>query len=220
MPSNKELEQQLKESNESVADLGAKLDKVVASTNDALEGIEEKIDSNQSAILQAIQAQASNNPVSIKHVGQSEPMEQSLGEEHVAEFSTVDGDAVIEVPKLTDVSSPEFRTKLNMLEFNKEPVTIMAHSTSDSQADARFDVSVNGHSFVFVPGEQQTVPRYIAEQLCRAKPVHYENQQYTLADGSLGFRYPTRKGLRYPFSVIEDRNPSGPAWLKNILAQP
>jgi len=192
-----------------------KLDKVVASTNDALTATNERIedvDSKLDQILKAI-----NNPVVIRDA--FEPMEQGLGEEGAAEAKEVDGSAVIEHPANVNPDSIEFKNKAAALAFMNEKVKIYIHDTAEKNADKVFEVAVNGVKRVFQRDQEYLVERKYVEGLARAKPIHYENVEYTMSNGERGVKWPTRRGLRYGFSVLEDTQ-NGKAWLKGVLAEP
>jgi hypothetical protein len=202
-PTNKQLAKQVED--QAVA-MTEKLDKVVESTNGALEDVHGKLDK----LLEFIS----------KKPGSMEPMEQSHGKGGDLKFDDEAKDATIVESRLQDVDSPEFKAKEAMMAFNEEPVTVMIHETSERDAQQLFDVSVNNLTVVFKRGETKTVRRKFVEQLARAKPVHYENQEYQRINGDVGVNYVAHRGLRFPFSVIEDRNPKGAAWIKAVLAQP
>jgi hypothetical protein len=116
------------------------------------------------------------------------------------------------------LEQPENKEKLDELAFMAEKVKIILHETSEPNADPVVMVSVNGRSRAFKRGVEYVVPRSYVGVLASAKPVHYTNEEYTLSDGSQGVRWPSRRGLRYPFGVIED-SPKGRAWLKRMLQQ-
>lgn len=193
-------------------ELTEKLDKVVASTNDAIEDLHGKIESMSDTILKAI-----NNPVVKRDV--FEPLEQDLGEDYIREASEVDGEAVIEVPTNLNPDSMEFGEKAAALKFMEEPVRIVIHDTSEKNADPVFDISVNGKKRIFVRGQEYIVPRKYVEGLARAKPISFTNEEYTKPNGQRDVRWPSHRGLRYGFSVVEDKNPKGKEWLKAVLAQ-
>lgn len=81
--------------------------------------------------------------------------------------------------------------------------------------DAR---KVNGRSQFFQRGTPQEVKRYFVERLARAKRTSYsQNLDERLGESMNNMQ--SRHALRYPFSVIEDKNPKGSAWLRQILAE-
>jgi hypothetical protein len=188
----------------SANDVAERLDRVVDSTNDALSAI--------SAQLSAL-TQAMNRPAASPR-NEFDAAAQFGTQESVAEFGD---DGVLARPRLEDVNSPEFKAKADQMAFMNEMVTIHVHETSERDADQSFMVSVNGRSVVLQRGNQYTVPRFILEVLSRARPVHYTNQEYIGDDGVRRVRYPSRAGLRYPFSVVTDSD-RGKAYTKRLLA--
>lgn len=162
--------------------------------------------------------------IQISKPGAMEPMEEQIGQDGVAEIPTqmdIEEDFVIERPAaIMDVEAPGFDEKMAMEQFMREPVTVMVHETNEENPAPFFEVSVNGRREVFYRGKPKTVARMFVEGLARAKPVKFRNEEYTQQDGVRAVRWPTTTGLRYPFSVIEDKNPMGPNWLKSVLAQP
>lgn len=186
-----------------VDELAGKLDRVVDSTNAAIDRIGEQL----SRLADAI-----HNPVTRTHA--LEAAEQDMGPSDALEFSN---DGTLEKPRLMDVQAPEFKEKAANLAFANEMVEVEIAEVSDRDAAKIFDVAVNGKSMVFERGRRYRVPRYIVEGLARARPVHYENQEYVDYEGVRKVRNPSRRGLRYPFSVVQDSD-RGKAWLKNLLA--
>jgi len=202
-----------------VGAMGKQVDEVTDAINELGEG-QASIDGKLDNLINTFQS-ATNAAVAPKMF---EPMEQDQGKERApAEFGLVKhdtDDAALVDQGLHDVDSPEFKEKADLLKFMEEPVEVMIHQTSEKDADMVFDIQVNGRPQIFVRGQTYLVRRKFVEGLARAKPVHYVNEQYTQKDGTFGVRYPSRRGLRYPFTVTEDVNPRGAGWLKAILAQP
>lgn len=197
-------------------DLTNKLDRIVASTNDAIEETNSRIEdlgSKMDKVLNAI-----DQPAFIR--SHFDAGDQDLGEDHVLEAESIDGNSVIETPKNVNPDSPEFKDKAAELAFMEEPVTVHILDTSEKNADKVFDISVNGRARTFMRNEEYTIPRKYVEGLARAKPVHYDNEEYTKSNGERSVRWPSRKGLRYQFSVLRDDNPRGKEWLRNLLRQP
>jgi hypothetical protein len=194
-------------------DLTNKLDKVVESTNEAVNGVNDRIDGIEEGLGKILEAV--NKPV-VKR-DHFEPLEQDLGGEHSREF---DEDGVLELPQNANPESAEFQTKAAALAFNEEPVTVFIHDTSEKNADPIFEVAVNGRKRTFLRDKEYTVPRKFVEALARARPIAYKNEEYTRPDGERAVRYNSSKGLRYGFSVVRDDNPNGKAWLKGVLAEP
>ena len=214
---NKQLEKSQKENkaetDAALTGMSDKLEALADSTNEALEATGTAIDEikeGQSAVLAAI-AKIQMPVAPNKTV---DAMEQDLGPETVFDDSNI-GEA-----RVLDVDSPEFKDKAELLRFYAEPVTVMIHETAEEQADSNFAISVNGVPEVFWRGETKTVKRMYVEGLCRAKPVAFGNVEYTDDAGVRKFKWPASRGLRYGFTVVEDKNPRGGAWLRRTLAEP
>jgi hypothetical protein len=119
---------------------------------------------------------------------------------------------VIEVVK--DVSKAE------KLAFMEEPVTILVMSSGDPNEIPLVQVAVNGVTQFIKRDEPITVKRKYVERLARCKKTDF-NQALDDSQGEVSFNVLTRRhSLRFPFSVIQDTNPKGAGWLKQILTEP
>lgn len=108
--------------------------------------------------------------------------------------------------------------KLEAEAFMSEPVTIMVYESNDPNESDLVYTAVNGRTQYFARGVPQTVRRCYVELLARAKKTTYSQ----VLDDRLGEQMnslQSHKALKYPFSVIEDKNPRGAEWLRNVLAQ-
>jgi len=206
-----------KELQKNVNAMSEQLDDVTEAVNQLGEG-QVSIDTKLENLINTFQS-ATNAAVAPKRF---EPMEQDMGTERAATEAAIDpaGDAVLVDQGLHDVDSPEFTDKMDLLAFMEEPVGVFIHETSEKDADMVFDIQVNGKAHVFRRGQTLVVRRKFIEGLARAKPVHYDNVEFVQKDGTNNVRWPGRRGLRYPFTVMEEHNPRGKAWLTAILAQP
>jgi hypothetical protein len=150
----------------------------------------------------------------------NDAMEYQIGQDETVDFIEADDGLEIERPAYTDPDTPHFKEAAAYEAFMKEPVRVLINDTSERHADPVIEISVNGNKAIFVRGQEKVVPRFIVEGLARAKPVAFKNEEYTDPRGIRAVRNPGSSGLRYPFSVVADRNPLGKRWLKSILAQP
>ena len=155
---------------------------------------------------------AINRPVAIRRDTDAAALHGTQSD--VAEFND---SGVLEKPFTTEVENPAFKKHADDLAFMAEPVMIMIHETSERDAENIFMVSVNGDQHRLERGKQYTLPRAHVAVLAAARPVHYENQEYVDTDGTRKVRWPSRRGLRYPFSVVQDSD-RGRAWLRTVLA--
>lgn len=102
--------------------------------------------------------------------------------------------------------------------FMNEIVTVLVHETA---VEGELDVispSVNGVNQPIRRGVETPVRRKYVEALARAKETKYKQADNHM-DPSDRPMIP-KTAPSYPFSLIEDKNPRGRDWLKNILAQP
>jgi hypothetical protein len=103
--------------------------------------------------------------------------------------------------------------------FANELVTVRVHESTDKNADPFPLISVNGRPQRFVRGNEQQVRRCYVEKLARLKHTAYDSLKTKDPDGEDVYRYPSRTGLVYDFTVIDD-TPKGQAWLKQVLSEP
>lgn len=155
--------------------------------------------------------------LNVTHEKRLEAQEQQVGQDGTAHF---DGDELIKVQGQS-LDDPNMMKKLDIMKFMEEPVAVEIHEVADEQADIGFAIWVNGQSEVFRRGERKTVKRKFVEGLARAKKTGYGNQLRVNRDtGEQEYIYPSKTGLRYPFSVVHDANRMGADWLKAVLRQP
>ena len=110
--------------------------------------------------------------------------------------------------------------KADMLAFMEEPVTIVVMSSGDVNEVDLVQVAVNGTTQFIKRDEPITVKRKYVERLARCKKTDFR-QALDDSQGEVSFNILSRHhSLRFPFSVIQDQNPKGPGWLKQILTEP
>lgn len=204
MPTNAELKKLVDEQDAAITDL-----------KDAQDATNDKLD----LILKAI-----NNPVvkTTQH-GYEVDIDPVEG---VAQFADDDtpGDHADGTPDLietnvTEINSQEFQDKADTLRFMNEMVVVYIQETAEPDADDQFFIGVNGQQVAFVRGQRYQIKRYILEGLARCRPVHYSNEEYR--EGNIDkVRWPSRRGVRYPFQVVEDKNPAGQEWLRRVMLEP
>lgn len=160
---------------------------------------------------------AAERPVSF-NTARVEGAEQDHGQHEASEIVTVNSKQRLKRGRPIDVNSQEFKDKMELERFMNEMVDIHIHDADDEMADPRFTVSVNGRKWVFLRNHSYTVPRFVVNGLCQARPVRFKNQQFVDADGVRKVRYPASRGLRYNFSVESDPSGQrGTEWLKQAL---
>jgi len=112
------------------------------------------------------------------------------------------------------------KKQFDELKFNEEFVEVMLHESTDANAENPVFTACNGVTQYFFRGQVQTVRRKYLHILAACKEHSVSTPEYTMPDGSRSTRIVRRSSLKYPFSVISDKNPRGAAWLKALLASP
>ena len=137
-------------------------------------------------------------------------------------------ESVIEMPvegsvtreDLLDTSVKDVRRDkkaLDSMAFMEEPVKIMVHESTDENAQLVVDVYCNGTPQRFVRGMEQVVKRKFVQILINARTTSVRTRT-GVEGGNVVNQLTRHTAVRYPFSVIEDRNPRGGAWLREALA--
>jgi hypothetical protein len=117
------------------------------------------------------------------------------------------------------VDTPNWKEQAKTLAFMEEIVAVRVHESENPNAEQLIQTSVNGINQFFIRGEVQKVKRMFVEVLARARPENVTTPEYVDAKGNRATRIVKTHGLKYPFSVISDRNPDGHAWLEGILRE-
>jgi hypothetical protein len=144
---------------------------------------------------------------------------RSFDQADLAAEISLDGPAEITVDDITIENEQFFRAKAERMAFDNEPIKIMIHPSADINEENPVQVSVNGR-MVFIFRNQPTIlKRMYVEQLAKAKAGNVRQPGRDSPDPAEVNRLMISNSLKYPFSVLEDRNPQGAAWLNQILAQ-
>lgn len=137
-----------------------------------------------------------------------------LGASETRTVGEIGGHAGIDV-----VDKPMPRDAIDAEAFMQEPVTIIVNPSQDPDDPMLVQVAVNGINQFMPRGEPITVKRKFVEVLARAKRTDFA-QQLDERLGEAKFNLlRTMHSLKYPFSVLEDHNPRGRAWLTGVLAE-
>lgn len=106
------------------------------------------------------------------------------------------------------------------LRFNEELVEVMVHESTDENAENPVFTACNGVTQYFYRGVPQMVKRKFVAILASAKEHGISTPEYTTPDGSRSMSIRRTSSLKYPFSIISDKNPRGAAWLKALIQAP
>lgn len=107
--------------------------------------------------------------------------------------------------------------KAEMLKFMEEVVTILVHESSNPEDEQIVEVSNGGRLQCILRGQPQQVRRKYVEVLARARKTDYTQSVGSNYSGEKVMKLNPATALKYPFSVINDPNPNGIAWLQNIM---
>lgn len=121
-------------------------------------------------------------------------------------------------PSVVVVEGPLPKGKAEIEAFMAEIVTIVVADTTDKNASRIVSVTVNGRTQNFFRGVAQRCRRCYVERLARAKETSYM-QNLDPGQGELVNKLYPHNALSYPFALIEDHNPTGPGWLRKLLAE-
>lgn len=105
--------------------------------------------------------------------------------------------------------------------FMNEDMTVLIMPTTDPNAPPYASINVNGETRILQRNVPTRVKRKHVEVLARMKETRWLQ---AVPDGYIGqidaSSLRGHTGFAYPFTVIEDKNPKGGAWLANIMAEP
>lgn len=117
------------------------------------------------------------------------------------------------------VSESDFVEAAELEKFMSEVLTVRIYPTPDKNAVQFPTPSCNGVNQPFIRGKVQKVRRKYVEILARTRTTGYTQMVPDSSRPEHILMIPS-DALVYPFEVLHDPNPTGPAWLKAILDQP
>lgn len=136
----------------------------------------------------------------------------------VIEFEQIRRQGMVMIQPVTD---REFNTldeegKTAYEAFMNERIVIRIHETTDKNEPPYAFVGDNGDC-VWIPRARPVrLPRKFVETLARSQVRAYHQQRDPNPNADEGMQTFRRVGASYPFSVIEDKNPRGRAWLARV----
>lgn len=133
------------------------------------------------------------------------------------------------VPVTGDIDRTDFRDNFEIIDpakfTNDEESFKFMHEKIEVQlnpgvaADEQtVQVTVNGVNQFFIRGAKQWVKRMFVNVLAGAKTEHISTVSFKDALGNDGTKIQKTSVLKYPFTVITDKNPKGREWLEAALA--
>lgn len=160
---------------------------------------------------------AKNNPVRSRR-GKTETGDHTIGQDRPRIMkSRGPARQSLESAVIEPVDRVVSKKKLDALAFNEELITIRIADATNENDNPIPAVWNGGVSQYFERGKEQTVKRKFVEVLARMKRTVYRQDKVKDANGDSTYRQIPQTALVYPFSVIEDPNPRGSAWLRALL---
>jgi hypothetical protein len=109
------------------------------------------------------------------------------------------------------------------LAFMEEPVDILLHRGREKHAPTMYDFSIDGRAIWIRVDTPTTIKRKYLEIIARAQPFDVETE--VDKNEGKGDNAPVLNNIRrhqssrYPFTVVKDSNPRGPAWLAQVMRE-
>ncbi len=162
-------------------------------------------------------------PVVSRSRGASEPMEQTIGQDHPRGMSsTGPASEALEPAYIEPVERPIDQAKLDELIFMEDMLTVYVHEDPNPQADPYPFVGNGGdrNTVYLRRGEHQQIRRKYVEVLARSKITTFKQQKTVDDMGNDKYIHLPRTTLRIPFSVTQDpAGEKGRLWLQGVLAE-
>lgn len=117
-----------------------------------------------------------------------------------------------------------FNEKAAILKFMEEDVRVLISEADGKNPEKYIYLAVNGrgagpNGIPWVPrGVEVTIKRKFLNVLAGARQVKYTNYEETNTEGVRESKQRATANDRYPFSVVEDLNPRGIEWLRQLRA--
>ncbi len=135
------------------------------------------------------------------------------------------GDDLADRANIVVAGEAELQAKeyLDELAFMSEPVTILLHRGRERHAPNIYDFYVNGKAMWIIVDTPATIPRAYLEVIARSQPyeveTHVNKNEHMGMDAHVENSIRRHQSARYPFTVVKDANPKGPAWLAKVMRE-
>jgi len=108
---------------------------------------------------------------------------------------------------------------LDREKFMAEVLRVFLHEPQTDDEPRFCFVGVNGHQMWLERGREYQMRRFHVAVLAQAKSGRVRQRRNIAPDGSQSYVNTEMLTLSFPFTVLEDPNPRGPAWLRETLKQ-
>lgn len=117
------------------------------------------------------------------------------------------------------VDTPTWKDTAKLAAFMEQEVLIVISDTELPNAEQVIQLAVQGKNQFVFRSKPTWVKRKYLEVLARARPEAISTQEFTDASGNRATRIHKTSGQKYPFRILEDKNPDGYRWLECILKE-
>jgi len=108
---------------------------------------------------------------------------------------------------------------MESIAFFEEMVTVLVAETTDKNAEKVVPVGNGGRFVFFQRGVPITCARKFVDSLI-VKITNVSTPNKTLIGNEQTFGIAFQSALKYPFTIIEDKNPLGSEWLRKRICAP
>lgn len=106
---------------------------------------------------------------------------------------------------------------MDELAFMEEDIVINIQESPDENADNPVMVGVNGVFKAIYRGQDTIIKRKFVDALI-VKMTRISTPEFINAAGERARKIDQRQALRYPFTLVEDKNPKGIEWMRRRMA--
>lgn len=156
-------------------------------------------------------------PVSTKHAGEFDASAQRIGQPRSAQIA-LEGPAEIDRDDIQIIPALRFKDKAATEAFMAEMITIRIETSGEQYPENPVQLGVNGRNAFVWRNMPTIIARKYVERLARARSEGI-NQDPANPDPKIANKLNITSGLKYPFTVLEDKNPLGKEWLARILQE-
>lgn len=111
-----------------------------------------------------------------------------------------------------ELAPPVGPKDLDVVRFMEEPVRIMLHDNVEDTGP--LVLNVNGEDAIIPRGQDCVVKRKFVQQLLDMRETKFTQPKRDQFNVERGNKLLPKTVLMQPFTLVEDRNPNGPAWFR------
>lgn len=149
----------------------------------------------------------------------TDPTSAKIGQDQVKEISATGEAEIMSESGIETVPGPNFVDRAELEKFMQEPIEVLVFEPMEKGQEFVVQLAVNGKNQFVLRGVPQKIRRKYVEVLARARRKNVSAMGYKDGMGEAKNTVNISDSLQYPFQVIADPNPKGPAWLRGILEE-